>query len=53
MGAIHTPGLVFNVTLNFARRLLSTENNFLSLLGKNIRFENTIGMNGKIWFIFF
>uniref|UniRef100_A0A915DE84 K Homology domain-containing protein n=1 Tax=Ditylenchus dipsaci TaxID=166011 RepID=A0A915DE84_9BILA len=48
MGVITTPGLVFSVTLNYARRLISTEDDFLASLGKRIKFEVTVGMNGKI-----
>jgi exosome complex RNA-binding protein Rrp4 len=49
MGVISAPGVVFQITLNHARKLISTDNKFLSELGKKIKFEITIGVNGKIW----
>ncbi|KAI1728367.1 KH domain-containing protein [Ditylenchus destructor] len=49
MGVISTPGLVFTVALNYARKLLSPDDNFLSLLGNRLKFEITIGINGKVW----
>jgi exosome complex component RRP40 len=49
MGLIPAPGLVILVSLNYARRLLSPDDEFLTELGREIKFETTIGMNGRIW----
>lgn len=46
---IQAPGLIITVSLNYARRLLTPNDGFLTALGKAIKFETTIGMNGRIW----
>jgi exosome complex component RRP40 len=49
LGVIPTSGLIITVSLDYARRMLSSDDQFLSELGREIRFETTIGMNGRIW----
>lgn len=49
MGVITTPGLIFSVSLNYARRLVSTQNKTILELGKKLKFETIVGVNGKIW----
>lgn len=50
LGVINVPGLVISTSLNHARKLLSSDDNFLNKLGKAIKFEIAIGMNGRIWY---
>lgn len=40
---------MIKVPVNICRRLLSPENEICNLIGRKYRFENTIGMNGRIW----
>uniref|UniRef100_A0A915M6Z2 Ribosomal RNA-processing protein 40 n=1 Tax=Meloidogyne javanica TaxID=6303 RepID=A0A915M6Z2_MELJA len=49
MGVISTPGLVFSVTLSHARNLLKENDQIIPALGKELKFEITIGVNGRIW----
>ncbi|VDO77537.1 unnamed protein product, partial [Haemonchus placei] len=42
-------GFLFKVSCNLARRLLSTHSQLLKLLGKDYKFEITVGLNGRIW----
>lgn len=49
MGLLPSPGLIINTSLNYARRLMASDDTFISELGKQIKFETTIGMNGRIW----
>ncbi|KHN81943.1 Exosome complex component RRP40 [Toxocara canis] len=49
MGVLPSGGFVFKTSLNLARRLLSPSSRLLTLIGKEIKFEITCGMNGRIW----
>lgn len=49
MGVISTPGLVFSVTSSHARNLLKENDQIIPALGKELKFEITIGVNGRIW----
>lgn len=49
MGVLGTDGFMFNVPLHVARRLLDHESELLKMLGKQISFEITCGMNGRVW----
>nr|CDJ90997.1 hypothetical protein, variant [Haemonchus contortus] len=42
-------GFLFKVSCNLARRLLSTHSQLLKLLGKDYKFEITVGLNGRVW----
>lgn len=42
-------GFMFRVSLNLARKILSTECNLLTELGSRLPFEVTIGMNGFVF----
>ncbi|KIH58008.1 hypothetical protein ANCDUO_11792 [Ancylostoma duodenale] len=48
LGAL-TGGFLFKTSCNLARRLLSNQSQLLKLLGKDYRFEITVGLNGRIW----
>lgn len=49
LGLLPSGGFLFKTSLNLARRLLSPSSRLLSLIGKEIKFEITCGMNGRIW----
>jgi len=49
MGILGPDGFVFNVPLHVARRLLDQDSELLKMLGKEISFEITSGINGRIW----
>uniref|UniRef100_A0A915PV28 Ribosomal RNA-processing protein 40 n=1 Tax=Setaria digitata TaxID=48799 RepID=A0A915PV28_9BILA len=49
MGLLPSGGFVFKTSLNLVRRILSPSSKLLSLLGKDIKFEITAGINGRIW----
>ncbi|KAK6030109.1 hypothetical protein OSTOST_03769 [Ostertagia ostertagi] len=42
-------GFLFKVSCNLARRLLSSHSQLLKLLGKDYKFEITVGLNGRVW----
>ncbi|XP_033103558.1 exosome complex component RRP40-like [Anneissia japonica] len=42
-------GYMFKCSLGLVRKMLSKECSLLRQLGKHIKFEITIGMNGRIW----
>ncbi|KAI6182658.1 Ribosomal RNA-processing protein 40 [Aphelenchoides bicaudatus] len=48
MGYIKAKGPVMQMPLNFARRLLRPDNKLISELGKHLKFEIVVGMNGQI-----
>lgn len=48
MGLIKANGAVIQMPLNFARRLLRPDNKLVSELGKRLKFELVVGMNGHI-----
>jgi exosome complex component RRP40 len=49
LGQLSGGGFMFSVPLNLVRKLLSTECELLSALGKKIKFEIAVGMNGRVW----
>lgn len=49
MGLLSEPGLLIKTSLNLVRRILHPSNKLLELLGKDIKFELTCGVNGRIW----
>ncbi|XP_078267892.1 exosome complex component RRP40 isoform X1 [Rhinoraja longicauda] len=49
MGVIGPDGLLFKVSLNIARKLLSPNCEVIKNLGDLYPFEIVIGMNGRIW----
>ncbi|ETN69490.1 hypothetical protein NECAME_15261 [Necator americanus] len=48
LGAL-TGGFLFKTSCSLARRLLSSQSQLLKLLGKDYKFEITVGLNGRIW----
>ncbi|VDO18492.1 unnamed protein product, partial [Heligmosomoides polygyrus] len=48
LGAL-SGGFMFKVSCNLARRLLSSNSQLLKLLGKDYKFEITVGLNGRVW----
>jgi exosome complex RNA-binding protein Rrp4 len=48
MGLIKANGTVIQMPLNFARRLLRPNNKLIEELGKRLKFELIVGMNGHI-----
>uniref|UniRef100_A0A915BJU1 Ribosomal RNA-processing protein 40 n=1 Tax=Parascaris univalens TaxID=6257 RepID=A0A915BJU1_PARUN len=48
-GLLPSGGFLFKTSLNLARRLLSPSSRLLALIGKEIKYEITCGMNGRIW----
>lgn len=49
LGILSNEGFMFNISQEFAHRLLNFENPLLRKLGKKTTFEIAIGMNGRIW----
>lgn len=49
MGSLPSGGFMFRTSLNLVRRILSPTSRLLSLIGKDIKFEITSGINGRIW----
>uniref|UniRef100_A0A914XH14 Exosome complex component RRP40 n=1 Tax=Plectus sambesii TaxID=2011161 RepID=A0A914XH14_9BILA len=49
LGALPDGGLLLKCSLNLVRRLLSAKCALLPTLGKELRFEITCGMNGRVW----
>lgn len=49
MGPLPSGGFLFKTSLNLVRRILSPTSRLLSLIGKDIKFEITGGINGRIW----
>ncbi|VDK19688.1 unnamed protein product, partial [Anisakis simplex] len=49
MGILPAGGFVFKTSLNLARRLLSPSSQLLKVIGREIKFEITCGLNGRIW----
>lgn len=49
MGSLPSGGFLFKTSLNLVRRILSPTSKLLSLIGKDIKFEITSGINGRIW----
>lgn len=49
LGILSSEGMLFNCSLNLARKLLSQSCTLLESLGKNVPHELAIGMNGRIW----
>lgn len=49
MGPLPSGGFLFKTSLNLVRRILSPTSRLLSLIGKDIKFEITSGINGRIW----
>ncbi|MCP9262816.1 Exosome complex component RRP40 [Dirofilaria immitis] len=49
MGSLPSGGFLFRTSLNLVRRILSPASRLLSLIGKDIKFEITSGINGRIW----
>ncbi|EJD74743.1 hypothetical protein LOAG_17979 [Loa loa] len=49
MGPLPSGGFLFKTSLNLVRRILSPTSKLLSLIGKDIKFEITSGINGRIW----
>ncbi|VDM95191.1 unnamed protein product [Thelazia callipaeda] len=49
MGILPSGGFMFKTSINHARRLLSPNSKLLSIIGKDIKFEITCGINGRIW----
>lgn len=48
MGVITSPGLVVQVTLCCARRLLRPDDTLQKLIGERFKCELVIGMNGQV-----
>lgn len=44
-----TGGMVVNLSSKFVHQLLQNDNPVLNILGKKIKFDITIGMNGVVW----
>ncbi|WKX90284.1 hypothetical protein Q1695_009266 [Nippostrongylus brasiliensis] len=42
-------GFLFKISCNLARRLLSCNSELLKILGKEYKFEITVGLNGRVW----
>uniref|UniRef100_A0A0K0E0X3 Ribosomal RNA-processing protein 40 n=1 Tax=Strongyloides stercoralis TaxID=6248 RepID=A0A0K0E0X3_STRER len=49
LGVLPSGGMVFKVSLKHARRLLSPKCQLLNLIGKEIKYESCIGINGRVW----
>lgn len=49
MGVIRNGGFVFTSPLHLVRKLLNPECVLLKSLGKTLKFEVAIGMNGRVW----
>uniref|UniRef100_A0A0K0FHC5 Exosome complex component RRP40 (inferred by orthology to a human protein) n=1 Tax=Strongyloides venezuelensis TaxID=75913 RepID=A0A0K0FHC5_STRVS len=49
LGVLPYGGMVFKVSLQHARRLLSPTCQLLNLIGKETKYESCIGMNGRVW----
>jgi exosome complex RNA-binding protein Rrp4 len=49
MGVIAAPGLVVTVPLDYARKLLKPNERIVTALGKEIKIEIIVGVNGKVW----
>lgn len=49
LGQLTGGGFLFSVPLHLVRKLLSPDSVLLKELGKTLKFEIAIGMNGRIW----
>lgn len=49
MGLLPSGGFLFKTSLNLVRRILTPTSKLLSLIGKDVKFEITCGINGRIW----
>ncbi|CEF63800.1 Exosome complex component RRP40 [Strongyloides ratti] len=49
LGVLPSGGMVFKVSLKHARRLLCPKCKLLDFIGKEIKYESCIGINGRIW----
>uniref|UniRef100_A0A0N4ZKP5 KH_dom_type_1 domain-containing protein n=1 Tax=Parastrongyloides trichosuri TaxID=131310 RepID=A0A0N4ZKP5_PARTI len=49
LGVLPYGGMVFRISLHHARRLLSPKCCLLNVIGKEIKYESCIGMNGRCW----
>ncbi|KAH7722688.1 exosome complex component RRP40 protein-like protein [Aphelenchoides avenae] len=49
MGIIKTPGTQVPVSLWQARQMLRPDDTLLTALGKELKFEAIVGMNGRVW----
>ena len=49
MGIMKTPGAQVPVSLWQARQMLRPDDTLLTALGKELKFEAIVGMNGRVW----
>lgn len=49
LGVLPTGGMMFQTSLRLARRLLSGDCGLLKILGDQLKFELTVGINGRVW----
>ncbi|XP_050403694.1 exosome complex component RRP40 [Patella vulgata] len=49
MGVIRDGGFLHHCSINQVRKILNPENVLLKTLGKNMKFETAVGMNGRVW----
>lgn len=49
MGLLPSGGFLFKTSLNLVRRILSPASQLLPLIGKDVKFEITCGVNGRVW----
>lgn len=49
MGPLKSDGFLFRCSLNLIKKILNPMCSILNILGKNIKHEIAIGMNGRIW----
>ncbi|XP_075220550.1 exosome complex component Rrp40 [Lycorma delicatula] len=48
-GLLDTRGFIFTCSLNLVHKVLSCCNELFNILGRLVRFEVAVGMNGRIW----
>ncbi|XP_065569019.1 exosome complex component RRP40-like [Artemia franciscana] len=49
LGQLSDDGFLFRIPINHARRILRKESNLIKNLGKEMKFEAAIGLNGRVW----